>query len=136
VAQVARHGWPALALLAAALGGVSYLAIASLGGAAEVWTEIAAVATSLGVSAAGIGKTASRLAASGARSLDAVDEREAKAWAVTVLPVSRLSPRAVRGVRRSGVPPGPRLVLRSPPPPTTAPTGPRGPIPPTRSPMR
>lgn len=109
VGKVAKHYWPALATLAAALGGISYLAIADLSGAGRVWTEIGSVAGSLGISARGIGSAVAKLSAEGMRPVFALEEQDVIAWSVTELPRARLTHGAVAAVRRSGVPRGPRM---------------------------
>lgn len=109
VTRVVRHYLPALVVLLAALGGVVYLSQAYLGGAARVWTDIAAIAGTMGVSARGIGQSAARLAREGTASLFAREEVDAKAWAVTALPPVRLTTVGVLQLRRSGIPASARL---------------------------
>ena len=106
VRRVFQHYWAALLILAAALAGTVYLALSSLGGAARVWTAIAAIGGSLGISAKTITSTSSRLASEAERPVFAVAEEDAMAWAITTLPPLRLTPRRVqwlkRGPRRAG----------------------------------
>lgn len=107
--RILWHLLPALVVVAAALAGVIYLAQVDLGGAGRVWTEIAAIAGSLGVSAKGVGSTAARLTRQGAIPLFRLEEVEAKAVAMTSLPGVKLSPSAVMRLRRRGVAPSARL---------------------------
>jgi len=109
VAKVAWHYAPALAVLLAALGGIVFLAQADLGGAGRVWTEIAAIASALGVSTRGIGAATGRLVREGTAPLVRSADVDAKAYAVTTLPGVRLRPRAVGRLRRSGIGPSSRL---------------------------
>jgi len=106
VRQVLQHYWLAVIIAAAALGGVLYLAISNLGGAAKVWTSIAAVGTSLGISANSIMSTTRRLAAEAERPVFAMAEEDAMAWAVTTMPPDvNLSYRGARKLRKAGVAP-------------------------------
>lgn len=109
ITRVVRHYLPAIIVLLAALGGIVYLAQMYLGGAARVWTDIAAIASTLGVTGRGIGQTAGRLAHEGAESLFASEEVDAKAWAVTSLPSVQLTTPGVLALRRSGIAPSGRL---------------------------
>jgi hypothetical protein len=106
IRQVLQHYWFAIIIAAAALGGVLYLAINSLGGAAKVWTSIAAVGTSLGISANSIMSTTRRLAAEAEQPVFTMAEEDAMAWAVTTMPPAvNLSYRGVRKLRKAGVAP-------------------------------
>jgi hypothetical protein len=110
VRQVLQRYWLAVVIAAAALGGVLYLAVSSLGGAAKVWTSIAAVGTSLGISANSIMSTTRRLAAEAERPVFAMAEEDAMAWAVTTLPPTvNLNQRGVRQLRKAGVAPASTL---------------------------
>jgi hypothetical protein len=101
--KVVRHYWVALVLLAIALAAVLALASASLGGAGMVWTQIAAIASSLGVTAKGIGSAMARLTREGERPIYALEKQEAIAWAITNLPTAELNTRGVLRLRQSGV---------------------------------
>jgi hypothetical protein len=106
IRQVLVHYWFAVVIAAAALGGVLYLVISNLGGAAKVWTSIAAVGTSLGISANSIMSTARRLAAEAEQPVFAMAEEDAMAWAVTTMPPAvNLSYRGARQLRKAGVAP-------------------------------
>lgn len=103
--RVLKHYWFAVVLVAAALGGVLYLAVANLGGAAQVWTSIAAVVGSLGISANSITSTTRKLAAEAEGPVFAMAEEDAMAWAVTTMPAVNLSNRGVRKLRKAGIAP-------------------------------
>jgi len=104
--QVLQHYWFAVVMAAAALGGVLYLAISSLGGAAKVWTSIAALGTSLGISANSIASTTRKLAAEAERPVFAMAEEDAMAWAVTTMPPDvDINRPGVRKLRKAGVAP-------------------------------
>ena len=110
VRQVLQHYWLAVVIAAAALSGVLYLAISNLGGAAKVWTSIATVGASLGISANSIASTTRKLAAEAERPVFAMAEEDAMAWAVTTLPpVENLSYAGARKLRKAGVAPASTL---------------------------
>jgi hypothetical protein len=109
VRQVIRRYAVELLVVAAALGGIIYLAVSTLGGAAQVWTTIAAVSGSLGITAQGITSATSRLTAEAERPVFAMAEEDAMAWAITTLPAVGLKFRAVRQLRRAGI--GPKASL-------------------------
>ena len=102
---ILRHYWAALLVGAAALGGVLYLAITYLGGAAKVWTSIAAIAGSLGITARAVASAVTRLTAKAERPVFATAEEDVMAWAITTMPPLRLRPRKVRQLRRAGIAP-------------------------------
>jgi hypothetical protein len=92
---------------AAALGGVLYLIFSNLAGAGEVWSSIAAIGGSLGLSANTIASSTRRLAAEAERPVFAMAAEDAMAWAVTTMPKVDLSRRGVRKLRKAGIaPPG------------------------------
>jgi hypothetical protein len=101
--RVLWHYRIALAALAVALGTILYLAAAFMGGAAQVWTQIAAIAASLGVTARGVGSTVARLAEEGARPIYVLETTDAKVWAITTMPPVKLNKRGVSMVRRGGI---------------------------------
>jgi hypothetical protein len=106
IRQVLQHYWFAVVIAAAALGGVLYLVISNLGGAAKVWTSIAAVGTSLGISANSIMSTTRRLAAEAERPVFAMAEEDAMAWAVTTMPPEvNITRQGARKLRKAGVAP-------------------------------
>ncbi len=100
---VLAHFWGAALCLAAALGGVLYLAIAQLNGASQVWTSIAAIGSAMGISAQSIRMRISRLSTEAERPVLVAAEEDAKAWAITALPHADLTARGVRNLRKSGI---------------------------------
>jgi hypothetical protein len=98
------HYWFALLILALALAGVLFVSARYMGGASKVWTQIAAVAGALGVTAKGIGGGVSRLSEQAAKPIYRLEEIDAMAWAVTTLPtVEDLDHEGVRTLRRNGI---------------------------------
>jgi hypothetical protein len=105
IRRILRHYWAAVLIGAITLGVVLYLAASYLGGAAKVWTTIAAIAGSLGISARAIASTSARLAAEAERPVFAIAEEDVMAWAVTTMPALRLRPLQVRQLRKAGIAP-------------------------------
>jgi hypothetical protein len=106
VRRIVVHYWFALLILAAALAGALYVSATYLGGAARVWTQIAAVAGALGVTAKGIGSTMARLCADAEKPIFTLEENDAMAWAVTTIPANlKVSIRGVHALRRNGIRP-------------------------------
>jgi hypothetical protein len=105
IRRILKHYWAALLIGAIALGAILYLAATYLGGAAKVWTSIAAIAGSLGITAQAVASTAARLAAEAERPVFAAAEEDAMAWAITTMPPLRLTPRQVRQLRKAGIAP-------------------------------
>jgi len=103
VRGILKHYWVAWLLLAVATGGLLFLSIRYLGGAAKVWTSIGTIAGSLGISARSITSKAARLTAEAERPVFASAEEDAMAWTVTTLPSVDLTPRGVRQLRRAGI---------------------------------
>ena len=103
VRQLIRRYAAELLIVAAALGFIIYLAVNNLGGAARVWTTIAAIGGSLGISARTITSAASRLTAEAERPVFAMAEEDAMAWAITTLPAVDLTARGTQQLRRAGV---------------------------------
>jgi hypothetical protein len=110
IRRILQHHWLMLLISAAILGGTLYLALTYLGGAAKVWTAIAAIGGSVGISAKTISSTASRLAAEAERPVFAMAEEDAMAWAITTMPPQLpLTFRGVRRLRRAGIAPSSSL---------------------------
>ena len=106
VKRIVVHYWFALLILAAALAGALYVSATYLGGAAKVWTQIAAVAGALGVTAKGIGNTMTRLGQEAEKPIFSLEENDAMAWAVTTIPANlKVSIRGVHALRRNGIRP-------------------------------
>jgi hypothetical protein len=91
------------------LAGILYLAVTYLGGAAKVWTSIAAIAGSLGVSARAIASALGRMAAEAERPVFGLEDEDAMAWAITTMPPVNLTARGVQQLRRAGVAPAASL---------------------------
>lgn len=103
VLGVLNHYWGVALCLAAALGGVLYLAVADLGGASQVWTSIAAIGSTLGISAQSIRSAIRRLSTEAERPVLVAAEEDAKAWAITTLPPADLTASGTRKLRKSGI---------------------------------
>lgn len=103
VCGVLAHYWGVALCLAAALGGVLYLAVANLGGASQVWTSIAAIGSTMGISAQSIRSAIGRLSTEAERPVLVAAEEDAKAWAITTLPPAHLTASATRKLRKSGI---------------------------------
>jgi hypothetical protein len=104
--KVAAHYWFLLLILAAALGGVLYFAESGIAGAGRAWTEIAAVASALGVTWKGITSAVARLSGEAEKAIFGREEIDATAWAVTTIPADlKLDSAGVRALRRAGIPP-------------------------------
>jgi hypothetical protein len=106
VGKVLRHYWPALLALAAVLAAVLALSAAYLpGGTERTWTQMVSIVGSLGVTARGIGSTLGKLSREGAQPVYAIEEEEAKAWAITALPMLRFGSYRALQLRRAGIGP-------------------------------
>ncbi|HEX4218937.1 MAG TPA: hypothetical protein VHZ02_11245 [Acidimicrobiales bacterium] len=103
VKRVLLHYWVALAVLAVALAAIMYVASRYLGGAAKVWTQIAAIAGALGVTAKGIGTSVAHLSEAAERPIFRKEEIDGMAWAITTLPSVKVTNGGVRALRRSGI---------------------------------
>jgi hypothetical protein len=103
-----RYKW-VLLILAAVLAAVLTLSALYLGGASKVWTSIAAIAASLGVSWKGISAAIPKLAEDAEKPIFGLEEVEAMAWSVTTLPPNTdVTAAGVAYLRRAGVaPPAP-----------------------------
>lgn len=112
-----RRFWPLVVILAAATGGLLYLALAAKSsGMAKVWTSLVTVAASLGVTGGSLRAAAKRAARGLEKDLWQTANLDARAWSVTwlpTLPQSRLQRHhlASRGVAapqsRDGLEPRP-----------------------------
>jgi hypothetical protein len=103
VKRVILHYWVALVVLAVALAAILYLAARYMGGAAKVWTQIAAIAGALGVTAKGIGTSVAHLSEAAERPIYQKEELDAMAWAITTLPPVKVNSGGVRALRKSGI---------------------------------
>jgi hypothetical protein len=130
-----RRFWPIVVVLAAATGGLLYLAIANSSGTAKVWTSLVTVAAALGVTGGSLRAAARRAAGGIEQDIWHAASLDARAWSITWLPTLRQCPLqqyrlASRGVgipqaRNSLEPPA------GPPPAGPPPAGPpsAGPVP-------
>src|SRR5262249_56753087 len=83
VRGVLAHYWAVLLCVAVALGGILYLAAAELGGAAQVWTSIAAIGGAFGVTARSVSSAIGRVTAAPARPLLPPPAPPPKPWPIT-----------------------------------------------------
>lgn len=103
VRGVLKHYWGVALCLGAALGGVLYLAASQLGGASQVWTSIAAIGSTMGISAQSVRSAISRLSTEAERPVLTAAEEDAEAWAITTLPKANLTAGAARKLKKSGI---------------------------------
>ena len=85
-AEVLRRFWPIVVIIAAATGGLLYLAIANSSGTAKVWTSLVTVAAALGVSGASVRAAALRAASGMEQDVCRAANFDARAWGATWLP--------------------------------------------------
>jgi hypothetical protein len=109
IRKILVHYWFGLLILAVTLGVILYLTAQDLSGAGKVWTEIAAIAGTLGVTAKGVSSSMARLSKNAEKPIFGLEKVDAMAWAVTAIPGGlKLNARGVRAIRSSGIrPPGP-----------------------------
>ena len=105
-----RYKWALLVLLAA-LAAVLAGAAVYLGGASKLWTSIAALVGTIGVTWKGIANAIPKLAGDAERPIFGLEEVEAMAWSITVLPSVQATRAGVNYLRASGT--GPRAPLGS-----------------------
>jgi hypothetical protein len=84
--DILRRFWLVVVIIAAATGGLLYLAIANSTGTAKVWTSLVTVVAAFGVSGAGLRATAGRAVAGLEQSISRAAILDAQAWSVTWLP--------------------------------------------------
>jgi hypothetical protein len=102
-----RYKWALLVLLAA-LAAVLAGAAIYLGGASKLWTSIAALAGTIGVTWKGIANGIPKLAGDAERPIFGLEEVEAMAWSITTLPSVQATRAGVNYLRASGTgPPAP-----------------------------
>jgi hypothetical protein len=99
-------------VLAVALGGILALSGVYLNGAAKVWTNFAAIATSLGVTAKGIGSSMGRMARAAETPIFGLAEEDVLAWSITSLPPVHLDRAGIHAIRKAGVAPSRRLLRK------------------------
>jgi hypothetical protein len=100
---VLRRFWPVVVVLAAATGGLLYLAIANSSGTAKVWTSLVTVAAGLGVSGASLRATAKRAASGIEQDIWRAASLDAQAWNLTWLPTLPQSSLQKMRLARRGV---------------------------------
>lgn len=96
-AAILRRFWPVVVIVVAATGGLLYLAIANSHGTAKLWTSLVTVATTLGVSGAGLRSAGAKVADGIKDDVWSAARLDAQAWAVTWLPAM---PQKLRQRRR------------------------------------
>ena len=84
--EVLRRFWLIVVIIAAATGGLLYLAIANSSGTAKVWTSLVTVAAALGVSGASLRAAALRAASGMEEDVRRAANFDARAWGATWLP--------------------------------------------------
>lgn len=104
VRRVAWHYWAAILAVVLTAVGLTWFSGVELGGAGKVWTQIATIGGSLGITAKGIGSRVAKLADAGEKPIYRAASVDALAWAVTTLPQTKLSIRGVHALRRAGIP--------------------------------
>ena len=84
--EILRRFWPIVVIIAAATGGLLYLAIANSSGTAKVWTSLVTVAAALGVSGASLRAAALSAASGMEEDVRRAANFDARAWGATWLP--------------------------------------------------
>jgi len=83
---IIRRFWPVVLVIAAATGGLLYLATANSTGTAKVWTSLVTVAAAIGISGAGLRAAALRAVGGIEQDIRDAAVLDARAWSVTWLP--------------------------------------------------
>jgi hypothetical protein len=98
---VLRRFWPIVLVLAAATGGLLYLALANTTGTTKVWTSLVTVAGGLGISGASLRASAKKAASGIEQDISRAANLDAQAWNVTWLPTLPQSrPQKIQLARR------------------------------------
>lgn len=106
IKKIAVHYWFVLLVLVIAVAAAVYFANRDIHGAGKIWTQIAAVAGGLGITAKGTSNTLTRLSEDAEKPILGAAKIDAMAWAVTVIPADlKLNRPGVRALRRAGIPP-------------------------------
>jgi hypothetical protein len=106
VRRIAVHYWFVLLVLIIAVAAAVYFASRDLGGAGKIWTQIAAVAGGLGITAKGTSNTLTRLSEDAEKPIFGAARIDAMAWAITAIPADlKLNRPGVKALRRAGIPP-------------------------------
>jgi hypothetical protein len=103
VLTILRRFWLAVLVVAAATGGLLYLAAANTSGTAKVWTSLVTVAAAFGVSGASLRATALRAASGIEQDIRDTAALDARAWSVTWLPALPQNRRQRRHLANRGV---------------------------------
>ncbi|MGH3194457.1 MAG: hypothetical protein ACREOE_04670 [Gemmatimonadales bacterium] len=128
ILTILRRFWAVVLVMAAATGGLLYLATANTSGTATVWTSLVTVAAALGVSGASLRAAALKAVGGIEQEIRDAATMDARAWGITwlpALPQSRLQQYrlASRGVAAPQVKKG----LKLPEPPAPEPLAPEPP---------
>jgi hypothetical protein len=83
---VLRRFWPVVVIIAAATGGLLYLASANASGTTKVWASLVTVAAALGISGASVRTAATKAAGTMEQDIRSAATLDAQAWAATWLP--------------------------------------------------
>ena len=119
-----RRFWPAVIAVAAAVGGVLYLAIADSAGTQKVWSSLVTVAAGLGLTGAGLRAAGKRAVGGLEQKISQAAKLDAQAWAATWLPAIPQGPiRRIRLARQGVAIPqaGKRVDKQAPEPPRPEP---------------
>jgi hypothetical protein len=92
ILAILRRFWPIVVVLAAATGGLLYLAIANSSGTAKVWTSLVTVAAALGVTGGSLRAAAKRAVSGFEQDIWHAASLDARAWSATWLPTLPQSP--------------------------------------------
>jgi hypothetical protein len=92
ISSILRRYWPIVIVIAAAVGGLLYLAIDKSSGTAKVWTSLVTVAAALGLSGASLRAAALKATSTIEQDIRAAAILDAQAWAITWLPTLPQSP--------------------------------------------
>jgi hypothetical protein len=84
--------WPVVVIIAAATGGLLYLASANTSGTTKVWASLVTVAAALGISGASVRTAATKAAGTIEQDIRSAATLDAQAWAATWLPTLHQSP--------------------------------------------
>ncbi len=106
VKRIAVHYWFVLLILIIAVAAAVYFASRDLGGAGKIWTQIAAVAGGLGITAKGASSTLTRLSEDAEKPIFGAARIDAMAWAITAIPADlKLNRPGVKALRQAGISP-------------------------------
>jgi hypothetical protein len=101
--SILRRYWPVVVIVAAATGGLLYLAIDKSAGTAKVWTSLVTVAATVGVSGASLKSAASKAASGIEQDVWHTASLDARAWGITWLPPLQQSRRKRRQLAARGM---------------------------------